>query len=81
MIAPTSRELQFTTSLHTDVSLFSARHVSELKEDQDMIYIRIDAAQRGLGSGSCGPQTLRQYKVNGGSYNLSFALKPFGYNS
>eukprot|EP00984_Skeletonema_dohrnii_P008867 scaffold3304_cov106-Skeletonema_dohrnii-CCMP3373.AAC.2 len=82
MIASTSDEMpQFTVSRHTDVSLFSTRHVNELKDEQDRIFIRIDAAQRGLGSGSCGPQTLEQYKVNGGKYSLSFCIKTFGYNS
>jgi len=82
MIAPASNELpQFAISRHTDSSLFSARHVNELQDDHDRIFVRIDAAQRGLGSGSCGPQTLEQYKVNGGKYNLSFCIKTFGYNS
>ena len=70
---------QFTISRHTDTSLFTARHVNELKDDQDKIYVRIDAAQRGLGSGSCGPQTLDQYKVNGGRHSLSFSINTFGY--
>ncbi len=82
MIATTSQELpQFSVSRHTDITLFSARHVNELKDDQDRIFVRIDAAQRGLGSGSCGPQTLEQYKVNGGRYSLSFSIKAFGYVS
>ncbi|KAL7459353.1 hypothetical protein ACHAWC_011074 [Mediolabrus comicus] len=81
IIAPTSDELpQFATSKHTDISLFSARHVNELKDDPGKNFVRIDAAQRGLGSGSCGPQTLDKYKVNGGKHTLSFALKPFGFD-
>ena len=82
LIAPASNELpQCTVSRHTDITLFSARHVNELQDDEDRIYVRIDAAQRGLGSGSCGPQTLEQYKSNGGKYSLSFLIKLFGYNS
>jgi hypothetical protein len=82
MIASASHDLpQFAVSRHTDRSLFSARHVNELRDDQDRIFIRVDSAQRGLGSGSCGPQTLEQYKVNGGKYSLFFCIKTFGYNS
>lgn len=81
IIVPTSDELpQFTTSKHTDISLFSVRHVNELMDDPEKIFVRIDVAQRGLGSGSCGPQTLDKYKVNGGKYTFSFALKPFGFD-
>ena len=80
LIASNGDEMpQFAVSKHTDTSLFSARHVNELKDDQDRIFIRIDAAQRGLGSGSCGPQTLEHYKVNGGRYSISFCMKSFGY--
>ena len=79
MIASTSEELpQFTLSQHTDTAIFSARHVNELKGDEERIFVRIDAAQRGLGSGSCGPQTLEQFKINGGKFSLSFCIKPFG---
>ena len=81
IIAPDGDELpQFTTSKHTDISLFSARHVNELTDDAEKIFVRIDAAQRGLGTGSCGPQTLEKYKVNGGKYTLSFVLKPFVFD-
>ncbi|EED90854.1 hypothetical protein THAPSDRAFT_263381, partial [Thalassiosira pseudonana CCMP1335] len=70
-IVPSTRDLQFTTSRYTDTQIFAARHTNEL-EISNSIYLRIDAAQRGLGTGSCGPQTLPEYRVNGGSYRIAF---------
>mmetsp|Transcript_4825 Transcript_4825/g.10680 ORF Transcript_4825/g.10680 Transcript_4825/m.10680 type:complete len:166 (+) Transcript_4825:383-880(+) len=70
-IVPSTRDLQFTTSRYTDTQIFAARHTNEL-EISNSIYLRIDAAQRGLGTGSCGPQTLPEYRVNGESYRIAF---------
>jgi hypothetical protein len=47
---------QFTVSRCTDTQIFQARHARacELNPSTDRIYVRLDAAQRGLGTGSCG---------------------------
>ena len=70
--------LQYNVSRCTDLDLFRARHVHEIKVSKDTVYVRLDAAQRGLGTGSCGPQTLPEYKVNGGKYDINFWIKPIG---
>jgi len=46
----------FTVSRCTDTQMFQARHAraSELNPSTDRIYVRLDAAQRGMGTGSCG---------------------------
>lgn len=56
MIVSSGKLLQFTSSRCTDTQIFTARHarVSELQPSKDLIYICLDAAQRGLGTGSCG---------------------------
>lgn len=74
LIVPINKDLQFTVSQHTDAEIFRARHVNELRPSSST-YVRIDAAQRGLGTGSCGPQTLPKYCVNGGSYQITFLIK------
>lgn len=54
---------QFTVSRCTDNQIFQARHarVSELNPSKDRIHVRLDSAQRGLGTGSCGKQFSRGY--------------------
>ena len=70
--------LQYNVSRCTDLDLFRARHVHEIQVSKDTVYVRLDAAQRGLGTGSCGPQTLPQYQVDGGKFELNFWIKPIG---
>ena len=74
LVVPHNEDLQFTVSRYTDTQVFAARHTNDLTPGK-AIYIRLDAAQRGLGTGSCGPQTLPQYQLNGGTYHIAFWLK------
>jgi len=74
LIVPLINDYQFTVSCFTDVQLFAARHNIELNPSSSL-YIRLDAAQRGLGSGSCGPQTLSKYQLDGGAYRIAFWMK------
>jgi hypothetical protein len=77
LIVPCDKNLSFHVSRYKDAEMFAARHINELTPSSNkLVYIRLDAAQRGLGSGSCGPQTLPKYQVNGGSYRIAFWLKP-----
>lgn len=74
LIVPTNSDIQFTVSRFTDSQIFAARHPNELTPSSN-IYVRLDAAQRGLGTGSCGPQTLTEYQVDGGTYQVSFLVR------
>ena len=56
--------------------LIAAYHTNEL-EPRPEIFLDVDYMQRGLGTGSCGPDTLDKYLIKPGTYELSFALKPF----
>ena len=40
-------------------------------------HVRLDAVQRGLGTGSCGPDTLDQYRIAPGKTTLQFWIIPF----
>lgn len=75
LIIPTNNDNQFTLLRYTDAQVFAARHSNDLTSSSS-IYVHLDAAQRGLGSGSCGPQTLPEYQVNGGLYDITFFVKP-----
>ncbi|MBR1609263.1 MAG: DUF4981 domain-containing protein [Kiritimatiellae bacterium] len=58
-----------------DEVLDPARHVSELvPQPETTLYL--DAATRGLGTGSCGPDTLPEYRIGPGVYRLAYWVFP-----
>ena len=59
----------FSAQRYTDVDLMNAKHVWNLQK-RPCIILHLDAVVRGLGNGSCGPQTLSTYKI---------AQMPFSY--
>ncbi len=67
------KPFEFGISRYTPQQLFAARHKKDLQQT-GYNYITVDAQQRGLGSGSCGPQTLPQYSMDEKHYSLKFDL-------
>ena len=65
---------EFGISRYTINDLFKAKHPSEL-EERPYAVLTLDLAQRGLGSGSCGPQTLPEYELNEKYYKFDFTLE------
>ena len=63
-----------TVSRCKDSQIFQAcdASVQELQPSNDKIYARLDAAQRGQETGSCGHQTQPKYRVNGGSLQKKY---------
>ncbi len=61
--------LHFTTQ-----DLYQALHTSDLTARAEVI-LHLDAAMRGLGTGSCGPDTTDRYKVRGGWHRLVFEVQ------
>ena len=58
-----------------DEILDPAKHPSELvPEAETTLYL--DAAMRGLGTGSCGPDTRDEYRIHPGTYRLSYWVFP-----
>jgi beta-galactosidase len=55
--------------------LAGATHVGELQPRPNAV-IHFDDAHRGLGTASCGPDTLPQYLVGPGRYSWSWLLQP-----
>jgi len=51
--------------------LFRAFHTSELKPRREII-LNVDFQQRGLGTGSCGPQNFHEYVLTPGEYCFSY---------
>jgi len=76
IIAPET--MQFTVSRFSAQQMYSAKHTNELKAE-DCVYLYLDYAQRGLGTRSCGPDTMDKYKLASGTFRFNFimtGLKP-----
>ncbi len=66
------------SALHlSDDDLFRATHTTDLAPRPE-VYLNIDAAQRGLGTLSCGPDTLERYRLLESEYRFAFRLRPTG---
>ncbi|HWQ14036.1 MAG TPA: glycoside hydrolase family 2 TIM barrel-domain containing protein [Roseiflexaceae bacterium] len=64
------------SALHmSDDDLYRATHTTDLVQRAE-VYLNIDAAQRGLGTLSCGPDTLERYRLLEREYHFSFRLRP-----
>jgi len=66
--------LECSVSHFTADDLFRAFHTHELKPRPEVI-VNLDYGQRGLGTGSCGPQTLPQYELQPGTYDFGFSIE------
>ncbi|HTN99746.1 MAG TPA: hypothetical protein VL068_03625, partial [Microthrixaceae bacterium] len=64
----------FAVRRHGDAELWSATHSHELvsagDEDGSATYLYLDIAQRGIGTGSCGPDALSEYQIPAGRHQL-----------
>ena len=65
--------LEFSASHLTEADLFSARHTVDLQPRPE-VYLNLDVAQRGLGTFSCGPDTLEQYRLLAAEYAFTYRL-------
>ncbi|MFP4644965.1 MAG: glycoside hydrolase family 2 TIM barrel-domain containing protein, partial [Spirochaetales bacterium] len=54
--------LECSVAHHSDGDLYAARHTCDVA-DRDMTLLSIDHRQRGLGTNSCGPDTLERYRI------------------
>jgi beta-galactosidase len=68
--------LEFTASHYTAHDLFAAGHTYDLKPRAETI-LSLDLTQRGLGTGSCGPDTLDHYKIKPGKHDFDYVLELF----
>lgn len=58
---------------YSDEMIFAGKHTFDLKST-GLTWVSIDHRQRGLGSASCGPDTLETYKIPAASYAWSFII-------
>ena len=66
---------EFSASHFTDDDLFRARHTPDLTPRPE-VFLNLDHAQRGLGTASCGPDTLERYRLRDARYRFAFILRP-----
>lgn len=66
-----SKAFGFAARHHSDAALFAARHTTDLAED-GRTWLYLDHAHRGVGTASCGPDTLPQYLLNRPTYQFAF---------
>ena len=67
--------MEFSASHYTAQDIDSAYHTYDLHPRAEVI-LNLDYRQRGLGTESCGPGPLEQYKIKPGRYSWSYTLQP-----
>lgn len=73
-VSAVDEPLIFSVSHFTPADLFEAKHTKDLTPRPEVV-VSIDAAHRGLGTRSCGPDTLEKYQIKPGKYGLQFQVE------
>lgn len=70
-----SSDSPFSFAFHryTTDELWKKLHADKLEQSK-LHHLYLDAAVRGVGTATCGPDTLQQYRLPSGIYRLSFTL-------
>ncbi|MFP4157519.1 MAG: glycoside hydrolase family 2 TIM barrel-domain containing protein [Opitutales bacterium] len=69
-----NRHFGFAARGHSDAALYAAKHSHELPAPE-ATWLYLDHAHRGIGTASCGPDTLPEYKLEAKSYQFSFTFQ------
>ena len=65
--------IEFNTSHFSAEDLYAAKHTTDLAPRAETI-VYLDAAHRGLGTASCGPDALERYRVTAKRYKFAYTL-------
>ncbi len=64
---------EFSAHHFTPEDLFAARHTIDVEDSlREETVVSIDSMQRGVGTGSCGPQTRKPYCIEPGDHSFGF---------
>jgi beta-galactosidase len=66
-------DLSVSATVYSDEQLFTARHQDDLVAE-DMLWVHVDAAHRGVGTASCGPDTSPQARLSAGRSSFAYRL-------
>jgi len=69
------QDFSFNASHYTPEDLTNANHTYDLKRRDETI-VNIDYAMSGVGSASCGPELLSQYKISQNEISFKIRIKP-----
>jgi len=70
------RLMEASASHFMAADLYAAKHTPDLTPRPE-VYVNLDYGQRGLGTASCGPDTLPQYRIPAGKYRFGFRINSF----
>lgn len=65
-----------SVSHYPDAHLYSTSHAYKLQSHPETS-VYLDYRQRGLGTGSCGPDTLERYLIPSGIHHFDYVFRPF----
>jgi beta-galactosidase len=65
--------MEASASHFTAQDLYAAKHTTDLIPRPE-VHVNLDYGQRGLGTASCGPDTLPRYRIQPGKYALNFKV-------
>lgn len=66
---------QFSVIPFTDECLDTATHINQLRRE-GVVTVHLDAEQAGVGTATCGPGVLPQYRVPVQEYTFRFTIRP-----
>ena len=69
-----ARPIEASASHYVAEHLEGVDHTYDLKRD-DKTWVTLDAAQRGVGTASCGPDTFAPYRIGPGRYRLDLIFR------
>ena len=69
-------DLQVAVRRTTTEDLWLAADATEVRHRREAV-VELDAAHRGVGTGSCGPDALPRYRVPGGTHRWRWVLRPY----
>jgi beta-galactosidase len=67
----------FSASHFSAADLYAAKHTSDLVPRAETI-LSLDLAQRGVGTGSCGPDTFPEYRLSGHRHVFTYRISAAG---
>ena len=65
--------LHMSATHYTARDLFAANDQTELRRNRALT-VHVDIAHRGLGTASCGPDTLEKYRIPAGEYRFAYVV-------
>ena len=76
LLVTSAKAIEASAAHWKQTDLYTATHANQIQPREET-YLRIDIAQRGIGTASCGPDTLPKYRVPTGRQTLDLVALPF----